>query len=663
MCGILGIWQRNGRPLDLLSVHRATTILRHRGPDDEGYLLVDTKSGRTVLCGGENTAPELALPTLQHFLGEHFDLAFGFRRLSILDLSPAGHQPMPSRDGRYWIIFNGEVYNYLELRAELTSHGHEFHTGCDTEVILAAYSQWGPDCLRRFNGMWALAIWDNVERRLFVARDRFGVKPFYMAQSPHSTFAFASEIKALLDVGQLPFQPSPLAISGYVAQGRFPSHRRGDTFFEGVTSLPASHYAFISKSTVSPHRYWSLPKSERGAELPLDQAQQQYTQLFSDAVRLRLRADVAVGTCLSGGLDSSSIVAVGGELLRTEHAVSLERLGKHQQTFSAVYNTQGRWNERTYIDQVLAVTGAGGNSVVPSGEKLWNDLERLVWHQDEPFQSTSIFAQWCVMQLARQRGATVLLDGQGADEVLGGYSPFSIWLGQLLKTGHPSQAIWALRDIHAVTGLNPVPLLLRALAVQSPGKLLGQVRSVKAKQAVATSGLSSDLAQDWLHTQQQHTHPYSSQRSLNKHLASLILEESLPNLLRYEDRNSMAFSIEARVPFLDYRLVEYVFAQAGQWRIHGGWTKWLQRAAVKDLLPHEVVWRRDKVGFETPEQQWLQAGQAKLLDILSDDPLVGEYLDLPSIRKRLPTQLAQGNTPQVWRWANLALWLRCFSAR
>jgi asparagine synthase (glutamine-hydrolysing) len=663
MCGIFGLWHRDGKPVDLVALRRATTVLRHRGPDDEGYLLADTRSGRVVLCGGVNTAPELGLPNLEQMLGERFDLAFGFRRLSILDLSAAGHQPMASHDKRYWLIFNGEVYNYLELRSELAAHGHEFHTSCDTEVILAAYAQWGPECLRHFNGMWGLAIWDVVERQLFLARDRFGVKPLYMAQAVGGTLAFASEIKALLASQTVSFKPSPLAVAGYVAQGRFPSHQHGNTFFEGVTALPGAHYALISQRGGASRRYWSLPRQLKDAKSSINSVRERYAELFTDSVRLRLRADVPVGTCLSGGLDSSSIVAVAGDLMRNEHAVSLERLGEHQQTFSAVYSSEGPWDERAFIDRVLSRTGAAGNYVFPTGDRLWNDMERLVWHQDEPFQSTSIFAQWCVMDLARRRGATVLLDGQGADEVLGGYRPFATRFGELLKRGNLPQAVKMLRDVQAVTGVNPIPLLARAIALQLPGRLLMQLRGTKLRQAVGESYLASDVGEAWLSIENKDAMPYGDQRSLNTHLARLVLEDSLPNLLRYEDRNSMAFSIEARVPFLDYRLVEYVFAQAGEWRIHEGWTKWLQRVAVQDLLPSEVVWRRDKVGFETPERQWLREGQPQLLDILSDDHLVGQYLDLPTIRKQLPSLLAQpGNEGRIWRWANLALWLRCFSA-
>jgi asparagine synthase (glutamine-hydrolysing) len=658
MCGIYGIWHTDGRQVDLHALKRAVTSMRHRGPDDEGYLLVDTRSGRTVLAGGAHTRPELGLLHIQHFagvIGERFDLALGFRRLAILDLSPAGHQPMPSHDGGLWLVFNGEVYNFVELRRELEQSGHAFTTGTDSEVLLAAYRQWGSDCLSRFNGMWSLAIWDTRACQLFLARDRFGVKPLYTVASQPGTFAFSSEIKALVASATVAFAPRPDAVAGYVAEGRMPSHRHGETFFEGVQELPGGHFAVVDRHARRAQRYWWLPVDTVDESAP-GTAIAEYSRMFTDSVRLRLRADVPVGTCLSGGLDSSSIVAVAGQLMQTEHAVSLERLGEHQQTFSAVYRDEGRWNEREYIDRVLEHTGAAGNFVYPSLDRLLADLDSLIWHQDEPFQSTSIFAQWCVMGLARERGVTVLLDGQGADEALGGYRPYNVWLGHLIVAGKLMQAAREARQIRDVAGVSTVPLLARALAPHLPSTVLGRIRGARVSRNLSGSGLQSELARHF----ERHNaaaEPYENMRDLNEHLAALLLEDSLPNLLRYEDRNAMAFSIEARVPFLDYRLVEYVFTMAPHLRIHEGWTKWLHRAAFAGMLPPEVVWRRDKVGFETPEQQWFREGKSALLDLLSSDE-AAPYLDMARVRREAPGLIDRGETAQVWRWINLVQWLR-----
>lgn len=662
MCGICGIWNRDGSPVDLETLRQAATAIRHRGPDDEGYLLVNTAEGRVVLCAGENSAPELALPALNSFAGQHFDLAFGFRRLAILDLSPAGHQPMSSHDGRYWIVFNGEVYNYIELRRELASKGYRFNTGCDTEVILAAYAEWGADCLRRFNGMWGMAIWDNKERRLFVARDRLGVKPFYIADGVGRRFAFGSEIKALIASGLVPFRPSRMAVAQFVARNGFLSHQEGSTFFEGVRSLPAANYALITAGTSRQRQYWSLAPDSVGRGESRAKVVEQYRDLFTDSVRLRLRADVPVGTCLSGGLDSSSIVAVAGQLMQREHAVSLERLGSHQQTFSAVYDTDGPWNERAHMERVVARTHAAANYIFPSADRLWRDLESLVWHQDEPFPTTSIFAQWCVMSLAHERGVTVLLDGQGADEVLAGYRPYAVWLGELLRRGRLLQAAREAGEIKSVTGLDPLKLIGRGVVQQLPAPFLRKVRGRRVDAALGRSCLQPDLAAEFGASPLAMGNAYADLSNMNAHLARQLEEDSLPNLLRYEDRNSMAFSIESRVPFLDYRLVEYVFAHATDLRIHRGWTKWIHRAAVMQSLPREVVWRRDKVGFETPEKQWFRDGRDHLMDLLGSAGAASDYLDMPAVRREAPGLIERGETGQVWRWVNLALWLRCFSS-
>ncbi len=455
MCGIFGIWQRDGRPVDLAAVRQATTLLRHRGPDDEGYLLADTRGGSALACAGDDTDPRLGLPHIAQlgtpFAGQPCDLAFGFRRLAILDLSPAGHQPMSSPDGRFWLIFNGEVYNYLELRDELRGFGHDFRSGSDSEVILAAFAQWGPECLARFNGMWALAIWDRVERSLFLARDRFGVKPLYYA-ADGGAFRFASEIKALVGRHGLAFKPSTAAIYDYLAGALLPDPQDGQTFFEGVRSLPPGRWLMVHqdrRDRAALLGFVSGPRRRNDTDPTAVAAR--YRELFVDAVRLRLRSDVAVGTCLSGGVDSSSIVCAINQLIMKD-GVAAEQIGRRQKTFSAVYDTEGRYNERPHIERVLQATGAEGNFTVPTWESLRDDLARLVWHQDEPFLSTSIFAQWCVMRLAHERGITVLLDGQGADEQLGGYLPYVLFLEDLVHRGQIGRAWQEARDLQAQTG-------------------------------------------------------------------------------------------------------------------------------------------------------------------------------------------------------------------
>ncbi len=651
MCGIFGIWHLDGKPIDLQAVRAATTMLRHRGPDDEGYLLVSNPAKRIVSCGGPDTDPSLNVPAIHTLSNEAFDLAFGFRRLAILDLSSAGHQPMASADGRFWIVFNGEIYNYVELRQELGPKGYHFHTGTDTEVILCAYAEWGDACLERFNGMWAFALWDHREQRLLIARDRFGVKPLYYT-SDHTRFAFASEIKALVGQHGVQFEPEDEAIYRYLTHGTLPSPPAGQTFFKGVQSLPPGHWMTVQHHTTVKRRYWALSALTRPAQVT--DVVEQYRDLFTDSVRLRLRADVPIGTCLSGGVDSSSIVCMVNRLM-LQGGVPVEQIGQRQKTFSAVYDTIGPYNEREHIVRVLQATNAEGNFVFPTLERLRTEVERLVWHQDEPFQSTSIFAQWCVMSKVRERGVTVLLDGQGADETLGGYRPFPILLGDLIRQAQYTRALAEARAIQDETGLPAAPLLLRALARQLPQAWTQELRQRRWARQADVSALQPDFAS----SQETNTaNQVLSWPDLTSNLIDLVQESSIPHLLRYEDRNSMAFGIEARVPYLDYRLVRFAFEQAADWRIHQGWTKWVLRKAMDGIAPREIVWRRDKVGFETPEVAWLREWLGLEPDLWGNCAL-RKYLNREAVLKRIALWMTRGGDARpIWRWINLGIWLQ-----
>jgi asparagine synthase (glutamine-hydrolysing) len=569
---------------------------------------------------------------------------------------------MTSVDGRLWIVFNGEVYNHLNLRAELAAYGHKFRTRTDTEVALAAYRQWGPECLSRFNGMWAFALWDSEERYLFLARDRFGIKPLYYVHEG-DTFAFASEIKALVGGHGIPFEPDADAVYRYLAGSVFPSPQEGRTFFNRVCSLPPGHWMEVRDGAVTQHRYWALPQPPKVIpDVEAADIVKQYRELFTDSVRLRLSADVPVGTCLSGGVDSSSIVCVVNRLV-AQNGVARAQIGEHQKAFSAVYQTDGRYNERPYIERMLQATGAEGTFAFPTGEWLQSDVERLVWHQDEPFQSTSIFAQWCVMSAIRERGVIVSLDGQGPDEVLAGYRPFVPFLGDLIRGGSVGNAIREARAIEAHTGLSAGPLLFRALGHQIPRRWADALRRRRAELRRDVAVLNPDFVSQQRSKAVSHRWISGRHRSLDGHLRDLVVESNLPRLLQYEDRNSMAFSVEARVPYLDHRLVEFSFVGAPCCRIRDGWTKWVLRKAMEGIVPDEIVWRRDKVGFETPEDIWLLQWHKSQPDFFGDDALSCEYLDLGAVRRRLAAQAEAGGVPaSMWRWVNLELWLRIWSA-
>ena len=660
MCGIVGIWNRDGRPVDVEALQRGADSIRHRGPDDEGYVLINTRTGESAACAGRESDSALNLPDLRALAGEPFDLAFGFRRLAILDLSPAGHQPMSSSDGRYWMVFNGEVYNYRDIRAELRSLGHDFHSGTDSEVILAAFQQWGPDCQRRFNGMWAAAIWDQERRRLFLTRDRFGIKPLYYVDSADSgTFAFGSEIKALLAAGAATFEPDRRAVARFIALDQYPSQSEGRTFFEGIRSLPPANQAVITPHSTEISRYWTLPPPDSA---PPNERKllEEYAELFKDSVRLHLQSDRVVGTCLSGGVDSSSLVATIADLMGESNGCAAS-LGERQQTFSSVYEDSGPWNERRHIDTILGSVGAAGRFVVPTLDRLWGDLDDLVWHQEEPFDSASMFAQWCVMDLAQQHGVRVVLDGQGADEVLGGYPPaLSTHLGELLSRGKLAQAIRFGGHVRSVKGTDSGPLISRAvrkhLRLSALGRMMSRSRS--GFRNMVEGSCLSDSAAGLLSEEDFSSHPFIDRiPTLSESLAHILQEELLPQLLRFEDRNSMAFSIEGRVPYLDARLVEFMFGRGHSLRVKDGWTKWIHRSVFNGRLPDEIVWRRDKVAFATPQASWMQASSLEIESILTDSAL-SEYLD----SKQLDGSIAAGSGLQ-WRWISVAKWLRVFADR
>lgn len=658
MCGIFGVWHLDGEPVDLAMVRAATNRIRHRGPDDEGYLLINTQSGHVVSCSGDDTDVALDLPLIDVFYGQPFDLALGFRRLAILDLSPAGHQPMASADGRCWIAYNGEIYNYLELRAELAGYGYEFHTATDTEVILAAYRQWGVESLAHFNGDWAFALWDSQERRLFLARDRFGVKPLHYVNEK-GKYLFASEIRSLIGEHGAPFEPADEAIYRYLVDGVLPSPQQGQTFFKGVQSLPPGHWMTVQPGVVVKRRFWMLDAgSDESPGKDVAQVVAYYRDLLTDAVRLRLRSDVPVGSCLSGGVDSSSVVCIINRLV-AEGGLTTDQIGQQQKTFSAVYDTAGPYNERLHIERVLEATGAEKNFIYPTLERLQADTERLVWYQDEPFQSTSIFAQWCVMSKVRERGVTVLLDGQGADEALGGYRPFAIFLSDLVRRVELMRTFREAHAIRAQTGVAVSPLLARALFWQLPGSWVRALRRWRYVSRLGLAALNPDFAAAW-QTSRVVESPWTN---LQGHLIDQVQESSLPHLLRYEDRNSMAFGIEARVPYLDHRLVEFSFGEAAGWRIYDGWTKWVLREAMAGIVPNEIVWRRDKVGFETPEVVWLKAWVRAHPDMF-DGGHSRQYLNLDVVRQKLAswTEVAD-DVRAVWRWINLEMWLRVWNER
>lgn len=653
MCGIFGIYNLNSQAVDLQLVEKATSSMRHRGPDDEGYLLVNSERHNKYSCGGRNTDARLDLPDISTFKEDVFDVALGFRRLSIIDLSPGGHQPMPSHDGRYWTIFNGEIYNYLELRSILSAHGYTFNSETDTEVILAAYQRWGSDCLKHFNGMWSFAIWDDVEQSLFISRDPFGIKPLYYHYHADQ-FIFASEIKAIVGWQGIPFQANNEVIHRYLVTGLMPNQLQGATFFNNIHSLQPGHWMKINRSGLVIERYWHLPVPESVYPSSLEDSIEAFNALFDDSVLIRLRSDVKVGSCLSGGIDSSAIVATIHKIM-SKNGFSSEQIGDIQQTFSAVYQSDGPYNESKYVNLLLNNIPIKKNLTIPDLDKFRTVVEKMVWHQEEPFPSTSIFAQWCVMEKARQEGITVLLDGQGADELMGGYRPYSKYFADLIKKRNFRFLISEVKALLDIDGLVAWRYLAIAFAYAAPQmKFMNQRLQMQFNSNYDV--INPDFNRLYRHDTDISGYPTDS---LDQHLRMIFEDTNLPNLLRYEDKNSMAFGIEARVPFLDNRLVEMLFGSAANWRIKNGWTKYIMRLAMRNRLPDEITWRKDKVGFGTPEKQWLLEWMSKThLDILCNNSSIEDYIDIKQTQRHIHYWIQfRGKMPPIWRWINLAIWL------
>ena len=584
MCGIFGILNIDRAAVDVERLHLATTAIRHRGPDDEGYLLVDTRAGRTRSCAGPDTDYRLSLPELSQHGSEHFDLAFGFRRLSILDLSPAGHQPMGSSDGKLWIVFNGEIYNYRELRDELAAR-HTFTTSSDTEVILAAYREWGESCVERFNGMFALAIWDSASRKLFVARDRFGEKPLHYVHVPQRLFAFASEMKSLWAAGLAGREIHEETLALFTQHGQVEAGEQ--TMYAGIMRLPQAHCLTISvDGRLQKRRYWDIDPRQRIDGWNDQRYAERFRDLFTSSVNLRLRADVPVGSSLSGGLDSSTVVSVMNRLL-PEHAV--------QKTFSARFDDPSR-DEGKWMDLVTRNNRVERHDVWPTAERFFAELNDLFWHQEEPFTSASVYAQWSVMRLAKQNGVTVLLDGQGADEMLAGYhSYFNEITDDLLNSFDVRGYLQWRRDCLAMHGFVPGSFV-RVLKQKTPAPL----------KRLLKKGMEWSRALPQVEpVQPVYPREFGKTSSLRKLLWWNTTRVGLVELLRYADRNSMAHSREVRLPFLDHHLVEFVFQVPERLLLKNGWTKWIVREAFRGIVPKEISDRVDKLGYMPPQQQWL----------------------------------------------------------
>ena len=628
MCGIAGIISKTNRAShkeDLFAMSRA---FKHRGPDGEGFAFfleeksVPVYTNETPLANKESNSFLFNPSTSLKNFDQPFKVGFAHRRLSIIDLSESGHQPMCDTTGDYWIIFNGEIFNYLELRDELKLKGHVFVTQTDTEVIIEAFKEWGFECLQKFNGMFSFALFDKKNNQIFCARDRAGVKPFYYSDGKEA-FAFASEYKGFIKSGIVPFEINEAQQFDFIVNGNL--ENTDQSLFKGIYELKPAHYLIynLSTHTFKISKYYALP--QQAFNLKSDnELIQVIEEKLVNAIKLRLRSDVEIGSCLSGGLDSSIIAGIVKHL----------QPDKQMKLFTAVFPNE-LFDETGYAK--LAAESVGGNwqTVSPTANDFFKDIETLNYSQDLPVWSTSTYSQYRVMKLASENHIKVLLDGQGADELFAGYS-------------HHYMALWKERlGWNTITQMND-----SKQTIPNAYQLFG-------KQLVKDAfGLSVDYSHYFLNSKKHYS------KSKNEKLASNLNDQlandysgRLKSYLKCEDRCSMAFGIESRVPFADdIELVNFLFSIEGNRKIKKGVSKYLLREATKNYIPQQIYSRRDKIGFETPVQKWFLPNKSHVLNAIQENL---DFMDMNSLKRDFD-MLLEKKSVFILRLYSMAIWKKEF---
>ena len=655
MCGITGIVSLDASPIEPAVLQRMNDLQAHRGPDGEGFAFAWSESGSFQHAFVHRTVQWHSASTAR--------VGLGHRRLAIIDLSDRGLQPMPSTDRSTWIVFNGEIYNFQELRSQLQTRGFSFESLTDTEVLLSAYIHWGEDCLEHLEGMFAFAIWNGRRGRLFCARDRLGIKPFYYA-TPKGYFIFASEIKSLLSFPGLDAVTDDDAVFEYLVHTNCDYGER--TMLRNVKALPAGHCLTldIQTSQLSTRRYWQLephPESGEGDTAQIDQLK----VLLAGTMQKHLISDVRAGSCLSGGVDSSTVVGLVGKIWN-EQPEAATAIGDSFFTFTSCFEYV-ELDERDYALAVARHIKASPQLVFPSPEGFWSDFERLAWHQDMPFFSLAFYAQWCVMRAAKEAGVKVLLDGQGGDEVFGGYAKFRYaYLASLLRSG---KIATALREVGATlrqgdryvldirNGHRYLPKKLRRLL--KVDSLLKDALNTDFNRLVSAE---STPGTRWWHYV---SNGNGSWTAIQRIQIDDIVLDTLPSQLRFEDRSSMAFSIEARVPLLDHQLVEYGVALPDHLKVQNGWNKFAIRQAMQGLIPDTVRLRQKKLSFPAPDRFWLSRDlRAHVNELIQGDLRSRKYINVGTLRRWYNSKESYtANTESylgLFRLLSLEMWMRAF---
>jgi len=599
MCAIAGFVARRRRsPIDEPGLARMSDTMIHRGPDGADLRL---------------------------FHGGRVGLAH--RRLAIMDLSPAATEPMPSPSRRYWLSFNGEIYNFRELRAELVTRGHRFRSTGDAEVLVTAWEEWGEACLERLHGMWAFAIWDDREHTLHLSRDRFGIKPLYV-HDDGDVLLFGSEIRALHASRIVAPQPNPSALAAYLSDFATVDGLE-ETCFVGVRRLPPAHVLSVAPEATRRRAYWQLPMANAGARI--DAPEEELRARLDAAVRSHLVADVPVGVMLSGGLDSTAILALAA------------RAGKDRLSAYSAWFPDRQWDERQWAAEVAQGANTDVAWIEPPEEQFLAMLPRLAWHLEEPPLVHGVYPRWWVAERAA-RDVVVLLSGQGSDELFAGYGRYDALVqrdhlahGRLLRFGRE------MRHAARASGHREALRALRAAGTEPGGDFArgDRLRTIAPPQRLP---------------------PPAGRRALDARLRFDVAYHPLPQLLRYDDKITMAHSIECRVPFLDTAVATLAFALPPWLKVSGGWRKVVLRRAMEGLLPPSVQWRRAKLPFGMPYDRWLGALRPALGSRILDGPAVRDgWLDRAAVERRLAAPKGPG-TQALWRWLWLTTWLELSAA-
>src|SRR6266496_662257 len=615
MCGIAGIVSPNASLVQQQRLQCMANTLQHRGPQGEKFW-IDSKQ----------------------------QVGFAHRRLCIIDLSEQAAQPLHHL--HYTIIFNGEIYNYVELKEELQKKGYNFFTQSDTEVIPAAYDCWGFDCVNKFDGMFAFALWDEKKEQLFIARDRFGEKPLfyhadYLQRGRFEQFVFASEMKALWSVG-VDRNMNGTMMLNYLTLGYVQNPiKKIETFYSNILSLPQGHYLVVTpnEGRAQVHK-WYHPKMSDTSKVSDTFVIEKFKELFFTSVQRRLRSDVSIGTSLSGGIDSSSVVAAIHEL--KNKSKQWKNIG-----FTAAFPGFEK-DELEYSKKVAAHFNIKQHTVIPTAADWIKYFQQLMYYQEEPLQSSSVLTQFLVYKLAKENNITVLLDGQGADEIMGGYKKYAHWYLQQLFISDTSKFFREKKLLKQNDFIDEWGWRNYAAAF-FPDKAAHALQ----QKAIAQQNQHSFINKDFL---LNYRNADALQKPVVKQLEDILYYNTftiaLPELLRYADRNSMAHSREIRLPFLFHKLVEFIFSLPASYKIKDGFTKWILRKSMEQNLPNKIVWRSGKVGFEPPQKEWMQNSRVQEMIMESRKKLVEKKVLQPTILHE-PVKPAGAHEAENFDWRYL----------